>query len=329
MFKNKMLCAHLLAMFLIAAFAQPSHAQKLVFELDQVAAADRGLAVTPALLEKVALQAQARLDHLHDDKNIANRIDLETDAEQLKILVPFPASPNSDDVSKVKSALLNTTFIELALLANTIQHIELIELAQRPDNLNKTRVYKQDKLVGLWCPVSVDSKGKPKIAPSPKVATRTANAANENTLEFLVVIPPNPELRLTNSDFASVAKQNSDFGPMIGVEFNHRGGELMQKLTSNNLPMGDFIREPIPESTNETQAEIADEPSNNANFRSRLAIIIDGKIHMAPQINGVISRQCVIQGRFENKEVDDLIKSLKLPPLDVPLILSKEIGQAQ
>jgi protein-export membrane protein SecD len=55
-----------------------------------------------------------------------------------------------------------------------------------------------------------------------------------------------------------------------------------------------------------------------------LAIVLDGRIYSAPRLEGPISRQVQITGRFTENEVEDLARILKSGALPVPLKLLEE-----
>jgi hypothetical protein len=54
------------------------------------------------------------------------------------------------------------------------------------------------------------------------------------------------------------------------------------------------------------------EAFSSKNTGARVAFILDNRVFMAPRIGGVISKDCIITGRFTEKEVDRIIIGLKL-----------------
>ena len=76
---------------------------------------------------------------------------------------------------------------------------------------------------------------------------------------------------------------------------NAKGGALFTKLTGDNLP------DPIDGS------------------KRQLAILLDGKVHSAPTINGAIGANGQITGRFTKPEIDNLVAVLNAGALAVPL----------
>jgi preprotein translocase subunit SecD len=85
---------------------------------------------------------------------------------------------------------------------------------------------------------------------------------------------------LTNSDIerAKLGK-DADGKPVVEISFTKDGGKKMAKLTGDHIGKS-------------------------------LAILIDGKVIMAPRINDPISGSAMIDGRFTNEEAANLIKRI-------------------
>jgi preprotein translocase subunit SecD len=85
---------------------------------------------------------------------------------------------------------------------------------------------------------------------------------------------------LTNSDIdgAKLGK-NGDGKPVVELSFTKDGGKKMAKMTGENTGKS-------------------------------LAILIDGKVIMAPRINDPISDRAMIDGRFTNEEAAKLIERI-------------------
>jgi SecD/SecF fusion protein len=302
----------------------PEHNTELIFQLDQEAAADRGLKINSQLLKRVAKQAQVRVDLVLSQEKITSDVVVESE----RIVVKLPSEVTQAQFTKVKSSLLNSAWVEFALLANEVRHAKLIELSKQPENSKSHRVYRKGQLVGLWCPVALDSREKPKIEPSDQVATREGPNGKKSPLEYLVVVDSVPGLRLTSRYFETVKKQKSEHGLLLSFKLNRQGGTLMKDVTSKNLPVANRPQQAalgIEDGAQEAVPELAgEEAKEEAGYRARLAIIFDGQIHMAPMINGVISTSGVVDGNFTDEELDGLVESLNLAPIEVPLILIEE-----
>jgi preprotein translocase subunit SecD len=87
-------------------------------------------------------------------------------------------------------------------------------------------------------------------------------------------------VELTNSDIdrAEPAK-DSNGNPSVEISFTKDGSKKIAKLTGENM-------------------------------KKTLAVLVDGKVIMAPRINAQISDRAVISGYFTKEEVANLIKGL-------------------
>lgn len=107
-----------------------------------------------------------------------------------------------------------------------------------------------------------------------------------------------PYVEVNGSDLTRAKKEVSKTG---GYEVNFTmsvgGGDKLMKLTGANLPTA------------------------QSDFHRRMAILLDGRILSAPNLNSIISSQGLIEGRFSEKEVDFLVNILNAGAL--PGSLSK------
>ncbi len=112
-------------------------------------------------------------------------------------------------------------------------------------------------------------------------------------IEILMVQPPEKEnvegehLRQIRVGF------DGNGNPAVHFGTNGDGSKRMGRLTNRNKP-------------------------KDGEFRL-LGIVLDDKLDSAPRINSVITDSGIIQGRFSEKEVDDLVNVLKSGKLDVAL----------
>ena len=83
----------------------------------------------------------------------------------------------------------------------------------------------------------------------------------------------------------------------VGFTFNSEGGRRFHDLTSLNAPEG----------------------KSEGSFKRRLAVVLDGVVESAPNLNAVISESGVIEGGFTKEEVDRLVAILKAGALPASL----------
>jgi hypothetical protein len=140
--------------------------------------------------------------------------------------------------------------LEFALLANEIEHANLIAAAQDAED----EVYQDGKLVGAWRRVGKAANGKPReIGVEFSAAHRTRESAGASFREFLIVYEKGHERRITSDHFLRATVELDPSGrPCIGFQFDSEGAARMQFLTAAHMPQ------------------------ESAGFKSRLAILIDG-----------------------------------------------------
>ena len=127
---------------------------------------------------------------------------------------------------------------------------------------------------------------KPDEKPRVKIEFRLAEAAPAEGLTEATEVGTNKKVYLhktaglTNSDIdrAKLGK-DADGKPVVELSFTKDGGKKMAKMTGDHIGKS-------------------------------LAILIDGKVIMAPRINDPISDHAMIDGRFTNEEASKLIERI-------------------
>ncbi len=206
-------------------------------------------------------------------------------SDRIEVIIP-KASP--EVVARKKRQMTRLGSLEFALLANRTDHQALRgEMPADGSDLYYTgEDGKPTTLKASWREVGVDSKGLP------KEVGEHERVYKENG-KFLVYFgKDNARIRGDLLDRAFETKD--DTGRLaVGFLFSVKGGNRFASLTSQNRPGTDFKR--------------------------RLAILLDDKIHSAPTINSTISRQGQISGTFTHEEVQELIGVLNAGALQVPI----------
>ena len=125
----------------------------------------------------------------------------------------------------------------------------------------------------------------------------------------VLMIEPKEDMNVEGKDLYNI-NQSMDNRGMPSVAFSLRGPGVsrMRKLTTKYSPSGP-----------------------NGEDKSFLGIVIDDQVHSAPSINSTISSSGVIEGRFSEKEIRDLIITLQSGKIDValnPVPISKQFVQS-
>ncbi|MBW3539640.1 MAG: protein translocase subunit SecD [Planctomycetes bacterium] len=218
--------------------------------------------------------------------------------DRIEIIIP---GADPEYVERIKDRVSKLGSLEFAILASRQDagHEEIIRQAERTDARD---VEMAGRVVATWRPVGIDlNTGSPKdvgeyVERVGQAVTRIARDKygrpqlapdGSEIKEFLLVLNPDPERRVTGEHLSNV-RQGTDSrtgGLAVDFSFNIRGAFLFQELTSLNTDL----------------------PGNRMN---RLAILLDDQIHSAPSIQSMISDSGQITGDFTAEEVQELIKVL-------------------
>ncbi|MCS6851164.1 MAG: protein translocase subunit SecD [Gemmataceae bacterium] len=114
---------------------------------------------------------------------------------------------------------------------------------------------------------------------------------------FILVRDPLPGQKVSGEYLINAFPTEHQGQLAVGFTFNSQGGNLFYELTTANKPSG----------------------SGPATVYRHLAIIVNGLIESAPTINSPISTNGVITGRFDMKQVNDMVRLFKSGALPAAL----------
>lgn len=262
----------------------------MVFAVDRAEAEKSGKVVTSDVMNKMVTAVSRRVNPTGTEEVTVRKVG----ADRLEVIVP---GADEDKKNQTKRMILDLGKLEFALLANRNEadHANLIAMAEKLGS-DVDEVYRNKDLIGKWRPAAIDAKtGEAKIHPYGGETTRTVKRNGKDVLQFLVVVDPDPQRRITGELLKGVREQVSEKGLAVGFTFNDRGGHLMQQMTSKY------------------------QPREGAGYKNQLAVLLNEQIHSAPTINAVIGSSGVIEGSFTQEEIDELISVLNAGALQVPL----------
>lgn len=223
-------------------------------------------------------------------------------ADRIEVIIP---GADSEVVNQIKNRITKLGSLEFGILANRLDHENFIAAAEQlsPEEKN---VRIGERVVAVWRAVGRGGeKSLPKeIDRRNGVVSREVpfpegeeKPEGEETIEEFLVVQEREEDRITGELLTDArAAKNSDNGePIVSFTFNAQGGRRFSILTGKNRP------------------------SDDGSFSRRLAILLDNKVHSAPDINERIGRSGMISGNFSQREVDALVSVLKAGALEIPL----------
>jgi SecD/SecF fusion protein len=261
----------------------------LVYEIDREAA---GKDITPRIMESMVEAVRKRVNPTGTEEVTVRGVG----ADRIEVIVP---GADQEKVERTKRNIVNLGELEFALLANSADHRQLIELARQQGTAVKN-VVRDGKVVAEWHEANVDQNGKPKLDPSEvhsNVERRVVQHGGKSVTEFLVAVDPERDRRITGRMLQSVGQGiSNDGGLTVTFVLDSTGARLFREITTRY------------------------KPREGANYKTHLAILLNGKIESAPVINSPIpGGRGEINGRFTRAEIDELLSVLNAGSLVVPL----------
>ncbi|MBI3463175.1 MAG: protein translocase subunit SecD [Planctomycetes bacterium] len=211
---------------------------------------------------------------------------------QIQIVVP---NADEADVRRIETKVSRQGTLEFRILANRLDHENLIERAQRMPltarRLTET-IDGNEVERARWVPLGEHAV---QYADDPNFATRVGARKEQ---EILVVV----DAYNITGDLLSNARPTFDQRgrDAVGFEFNAIGAQKFTRLTSENMPT----------------------ETGGTTFYRYLAIIIDGYLYTAPRLQSVISGSGIIEGEFTKEQVEEDVAVLNAGSL--PAVLKKE-----
>jgi len=264
----------------------------LMYAIDNVAAEQQqkkevGKPIPLETIEKMVNAIKDRINPSGAEEVTVRRVG----TDRIEIII---SGADPDLVEQKKRLITKLGSLEFGIVANTKDHQNLLDAATKlPTSANELRV--NDRLVASWR----DDEER-KFDVDPQHPTRQVERVDQKgemiKVNQYLIVHDLPEYTVTGKYLTNASpKSDSNGNPAVGFRFNERGAALFGRLTQNNLP------------------------DQNDKFHRKLAILLDGKVRSAPRINERISNEGIIEGRFDQKEVNDLVGVLNAGALEVPL----------
>lgn len=245
---------------------------------------------------------------------------------QIEIVIP---NTDPGEVDQIKKTLRTAGMLEFRIVANTRDHADIIELArQQAENVAVPKAMVKNaegRVVGRWFSVGREEVRQEGILP---LKTPVLGDIIRNSVTGQIITNPpldlsedyalekwmdrtgvrdvevlmayetlgNPYAEVGGDDLSSAAAEFDKSGYVVSFRLNGLGARKMLRMTVANKPDGSFHR--------------------------RMAIIMDGRVLSAPQLNSPISTNGQITGNFTKDEVEFLVTILRAGRL--PAALSSE-----
>ena len=238
--------------------------------------------------------------------------------------------PNTDalELQRIKDIITNAGQLEFRIVANSRNHPDIIELAKQQsvsaDGKVNRSVTKDGVEVGRWYQVARQEDPVDGIIPlkTPVLGDTIRNHITGEIIERPALLDETYSLEkwmdreniqdidvlmayqffdvpytiVNGDDLDSASLEFGKSGYEVRFKLGALGGQKMGSLTGANRPEGDF--------------------------KSRMAIIMDGAVLSAPNLNSMINTEGIINGNFTKEEVEFLVTILRAGRL--PATLSEE-----
>ena len=270
----------------------------MIFEVDTAAAESEAKKVTPNVMDQMVGAIGRRVNPSGTEEITVRRVG----THKIEVIVP-DVDPLS--VQAIEDKITKLGSLEFTILANERFHSTLGKEARAMGD-DEDDLIKGGRLVAGWRSVALKPDGEPKDIykfTHGDVIYRDVNRTYESedgtqktqkTRQFLVLFEPDNK-RVIGRYLVRVdgAQDPNSGGLVVNFTFNQTGGHRFQMLTSKHRPKGDF--------------------------KHRLGILLDNKLHSAPNLNAIISTSGQIEGNFTQDEINALVDVLNAGALQVPL----------
>ncbi len=254
--------------------------------------------------------------------------------DQIEITIP---DVDPTEIANIKEIITNAGILQFRIVANANDHRDIIDVATAQANsddqnirLNRNvylgdKVTNANRLAGLWRTLGrgVEIEGvreitgyqsgdlirnaqtgrllTPPMSAKPNDFENWLSSQNITSVDVLLALEKfgSPYTEVTGADLRTAKKEFSRTGGyQVNFSMSVGGAQKMRELTGANLP------------------------SPTSDFKRRMAILLDGTVLSAPNLNTTIAGEGLIEGSFTEKQVDFLASILNAGSL--PGTLSKE-----
>lgn len=209
--------------------------------------------------------------------------------DRIEIIIP---GADQGVVAEKKAAMTRLGSLEFGIVANQEDHRSQIAAARRlPDDQDNYLVDKQ--IVAVWREVA--AKGDVPSTAATRLVTRKDRKGEDKTVTQ-VLIMQEPEEDSVTGDFLRRASigMSENATACVNFSFDTEGAMRFFRLTDRNKPTND-------------------------GRKRQLAIILDGQVHSAPNLNSAIRDSGQITGNFTNEELKKLVDVLNAGALQLPI----------
>ena len=209
--------------------------------------------------------------------------------DRIEIIIP---GADQGVVAEKKAAVVRLGSLEFGIVANQKDHRGWLAAAKALPT-GQDKLIEGDQTVAVWRDVGEKSDSMPSDSLRP--VFRKDNQGKDVPAKQVLIVQEPEEDRVTGDYLRRASPSISEDGsPCVNFNFDNEGAMRFFRLTSRNKPASDGTKR-------------------------QLAIILDGKVHSAPNINSAIRDSGQITGNFPPAELKSLVDVLNAGALQLPI----------
>lgn len=261
----------------------------LVYELEEP---EHGETIDNALMDRMVGAVTRRINPAGTKEIVVRRVG------QKRIEVILPGADPAV-VEETKKQMTELGSLEFSIVANERDHGDIIRAGKATTGKD---VVIGGRTVAKWRPIAPtkDPQGREvpntEFSENQEIAVRHMAGKAEGFKEILIIYEADENKQINGKLLKrAYPTRDSNGGPAVGFQFTQAGGFRFHDLTSRYKPRQD-------------------------GSKRQLAVLLNGEVHTAPNINSPISDTGVIEGgRFTDAEVERLVNVLNAGALPVPI----------
>lgn len=256
----------------------------LIYQIETAKAAEEGKDVPRAVDQMVSTVAK-RINPSGTEEVTVRKVG----QDRIEIIIP---GADQGVVAEKKAAMTRLGSLEFGIVANEHDHRGIIASAKRLAD-NQDNYIESNQIIASWRELA--EKGDLPSTSAIRAVTRKDRKGEDKTVTQVLIMQEVEEDLVTGEFLRRAGTGMAENGSAcVNFSFDAEGAMRFFRLTDRNKPASD-------------------------GFKRQLAIILDGKVHSAPNLNSAIRDSGQITGSFSAAELKALVDVLNAGALQLPI----------
>ncbi len=256
----------------------------LIYQVDIKSAIDKNIPVAEAMDKMISTIAK-RINPSGTEEVTVRKVG----DSRIEIIIP---GADQGVVAEKKAAMVRLGSLEFGIVANEKDHRSWLAAARALPN-TQDNLLEGNQIVAVWRTIAEKADSMP--ASSVRTVLRKDKQGKDAPIKQVLIVQDPEEDLVTGSYLRRASPSISEDGsPCVNFSFDNEGAMRFFRLTSRNRPASDGTKR-------------------------QLAIILDAKVHSAPNINSAIRDSGQITGNFPPDELKALVDVLNAGALQLPI----------